>query len=365
MTEPADTAATTAREAREARVRAAFRDQAEWCRKLGSPLTALVSDSLADLLDRSTATGRRVLDWPGERPDAGGDSVPLRLAGGLNGLVRAGRLPALARLYPPAALPEPATFAAALATALKVADAELLPWLDSAPQTNEVGRSVQVFAGLSVIADRVGGPVALYELGASAGLNLACDRYAYRLGGAHYGAAGAALAFKPDWDGAAPPRALVEVIARHGCDLNPPDIADPAARARLAAYVWPDQRERVARFFEAAAIAAAADIHVARADAADWLETTLPLKGTPGVTRVVFHTIARQYFPKTVTDRLDAHMARVAAAATAEAPLAWLAFELDAETGRHTLRLTLWPDGRRATLATGDAHGRAVRWLAG
>ena len=56
--------------AAEARVRAAFRDQAEWCAKLGSPFTALVCATLAAHLDRSTAVGRRVLDWPGERPDA-------------------------------------------------------------------------------------------------------------------------------------------------------------------------------------------------------------------------------------------------------------------------------------------------------
>ncbi|MBP0650232.1 DUF2332 family protein, partial [Mycobacterium tuberculosis] len=113
-----------------------------------------------------------VLDWPGARPDAGGDSVPLRLAGALNGLVRAGRLPALARLYPPTALPDPETFSAALLAAIREADADLLPWLESAPQTNEVGRSVQIFAGLSVLAAETGLTLALYELGASAGLNL-------------------------------------------------------------------------------------------------------------------------------------------------------------------------------------------------
>lgn len=359
-----ETASAAGAEAREARVRAAFRDQAEWCAKLGSPLTARVCATLADSLDRTTRTGRRVLDWPGERPDAGGDSVPLRLAGGLNGLVRAGRLPDLATLYPPNPLAAADRFAAALTAAIKAADADLQPWLDHAPQTNEVGRSAQLFAGLSVIADRVGGAVALYELGASAGLNLACDRYAYRFAGQSYGAADAALTLAPTWDGAAPPKTAVTVVARHGCDLNPADIADPAARDRLAAYIWPDQSERVARFFAAAQLAAAAGIRVDRADAAEWLEATLPLVGTPGITRVVTHTIARQYFPKAVTARIDAHIGRAAALARPETPLAWLGFELDPETQRHTLRLTLWPDGRRHTLATGDAHGRAMRWLA-
>lgn len=360
-----ESAAVLTAEAREARVRDAFRDQAAWCRKLGSAFTALVCDTLAETLDRSTAVGRRVLDWPGDRPDSGGDSVPLRFAGGLNGLVRSGRLPNLGRFYPPAPLPDEASFTGALVAALRAADRDLLPWLDSAPQTNEVGRSNQVFAGLSVISGETKCAIALYELGASAGLNLACDRYAYRFAGADYGAAGAALTFSPTWEGAAPPAAPVNVVDRQGCDLNPMDIADPAARARLAAYIWPDQTERVTRFFKAAEIAAAAGIRVTRADAGAWLEATLPLAGTPGVARVVFHTIARQYFPAAVTERVDAHLYRVAALARPEAPLAWLGFELDPETQRHTLRLTLWPDGRRMTLATGDAHGRSVRWLAG
>jgi hypothetical protein len=350
--------------AAETRVRAAFRDQAEWCRKLGSPLTALVVATLAERLDRSTATGRAVLDWPGARPDAGGDSVPLRLAGALNGLVRAGRLPDLARFYPPAPLPDAAAFGDALVAAIADADAELLPWLANAPQTNEVGRSVQVFAGLSTLAAAVGPRLALYELGASAGLNLACDRYAYVFAGRDYGAAGSALRFTPTWEGGAPPAATVEVVARHGCDLAPKVIADPADRARLAAYIWPDQTRRLDRFFAAAAIATETGIRVEAADAADWIARTLPVAGTAGVTRVVFHTVARQYFPDAVTARIDAHVAEAAAAATPATPLAWLGFELDPETRRHTLTLTVWPDGRRRVLSTGDAHGHGVVWLA-
>ncbi len=68
---------------------AAFRQQAVWCRQLGSPLTGLLMDVLAERLDHSTAVGRRVLDWPG-RPAAGNDAVPLRLAGGLHALMAPG-----------------------------------------------------------------------------------------------------------------------------------------------------------------------------------------------------------------------------------------------------------------------------------
>ena len=52
-------------------------------------------------------------------------------------------------------------------------------------QTNECGRSAVIVAGLAWVAGRVGEPLALLDVGASAGLNLLCDQYRI-----DYGAAG-------------------------------------------------------------------------------------------------------------------------------------------------------------------------------
>ena len=84
----------------ETAVREAFASQAEACAERGPPFTGMLCEALGRSLDRSTEVGQRVLDWPG-RPDARGDSVPLRLAGGLHALVRRGRLPRLAALPAP------------------------------------------------------------------------------------------------------------------------------------------------------------------------------------------------------------------------------------------------------------------------
>ena len=121
----------TSPEDSEARVRAAFRSQAEWCRTLGSPLTSLLCVLAADRLDRSTSVGEAILSWQGD-PDAKADSVPLRFAGALNGLVRKGRLPALARLYPPNPLPDGEALWAAVAKALTTSGPEIEPGLDLA-----------------------------------------------------------------------------------------------------------------------------------------------------------------------------------------------------------------------------------------
>jgi hypothetical protein len=341
----------------EADVRTVFGKQADWCRRLDAPLMGRVCDTLARVLDDSTATGRAVLDWPG---DGFADALPMRLTGGLNALARRGDLPALAACYPPNPAPTDAALAAALADGLR--DDRLLEWLASAPQTNEVARSGVLMPGLLVIAQMTGLPLALFELGASAGLNLRLDDYGYVLGGQRFDRADAPLTLAPRWDGPPPPAAPLKVVARRGVDLNPLDLGDPATRERLLAFVWPEQAERVQRLEAAIAAFIADPVGLDRGDAADWVESVIAPH--EGVATVVFHSIAYQYFPASTRARIAAHMARMGAAATAAAPLAWLRFELDdASAGAPpTLRLTLWPGGEYL-LARTHPHGAVVHWL--
>jgi hypothetical protein len=222
----------------ETTVRDAFAAQAKTCSQRGSPFTGLLCEALGGILDHSTEVGRRVLGWSG-RPDARGDSVPLRLAAGLHALVRRGRLPRLATLYPPHPPSDRETLETVLAEALAEAEADLLPWLDRPPQTNEPMRSGPLMAGLLVIAAEAGGlSFALHELGASAGLVLALDRYEHRLGGATAGTQGAQVRIDPAWDGGAPPAtAPVRVARRRGCDLDPLDVTSAIDRGQPPADV--------------------------------------------------------------------------------------------------------------------------------
>lgn len=346
----------------EARVRAAFRAQAEWCRLLGSPFTSLLCALAAERLDRSTPVGEAILSWPGD-PDAKADSVPLRFAGALNGLVRKGRLPELARLYPPNPLPDGEALWTAIAKALTTAGPDIEPWLDQPPQTNEVARSSILYAGLCWLWAHFPLPMRLYEVGASAGLNLNLDRYAYRFGEDVFGAMGAALFLTPDWEGVSPPNLTPRVTERAGCDLSPLDATAPKDRERLLAYVWPDQAQRVKRLNAAFAIAQHHPVKVERADAAAWVEKKIGATPAWGEMQVLFHSIAFQYFPKASQERIAAHMERAGAAATRDAPLAWMRFEVDPELEKaFSLRIRVWP-GEDHLLATGDAHGRWVKWI--
>jgi hypothetical protein len=346
--------------ATEADVRAAFARQAYWAEKLDSPFMVRLCTLLGERLDRDTEVGRRVLDWPGTA-DSFADALPLRLTGGLHALVRRGDAPGLAACYPPNSLPDDDLFWAALRPVL--AEPDLLLWLDGAPQTNEVGRSAVLMSGLMVVADLFPQPVELLELGASAGLNLMLDRYGYGLGGVLAGDPGSPLQLRPEWQGPPPPDAPVTVARRRGVDLKPLDARRDGDR--LLAYVWPDHEQRLAQLEAALATAAQDPPQIEAGDAGVWTEARLAEPQPAGVTRVVLHSIAFQYFPEAAKARIAAAVERAAAAATLAAPLAWLRYEHDRGDERITLRLRAWPGEEERLLAYCHPHGSRVRWLWG
>jgi hypothetical protein len=267
--------------------------------------------------------------------------------------VRQGEAPELAALYPPNPLPDEAVLAATLRPVLALGD--LLPWLDSAPQTNEVGRSAVLMAGLLVAADGLKRPLHLLELGASAGLNLILDRYAYDLGGMEAGDPDSPLRLVPDWKGPPPPAARVAVASRRGVDLRP--ARDPQ---RLLAYVWPDQPRRLEQAEKAIALLAADPAQVDEGDAAEWLERPLAGPAPEGAARIVMHSVAYQYFPPETQARVTAAIE----AAGKREPLGWLRMEKRPEDERFSLRLRLWPGGEDRLLAWIHPHGSSISWLA-
>ena len=347
----------------ETAVRKAFADQARWCAKLGSPFTSALCQVIGEEIDRDTAVGRRVLGHSGP-PDALGDALPLRLAGALHALVRAGDVEALAALYPPNPMPAASDLWREVDEILRTHEATLQAWLEQPPQTNEVARSTLLMAGLCVVVEQWDLPVRLFELGASAGLNMQLDRYGYRYGDAAFGPGDSGLVFTPDWQGKPPPRADVKIISRRGVDINPLNAGRTEERDRLMAYVWPDQRERMARMEAALAIASEDPPTVDRGDAAAWLEQMIAGDAKPGSVRVVMHSIAEQYFPAETRDHIAATMSAAGAKATPETPLCWLRFEIDPEfRGTPTLRLITWPDGAERLLAKSHPHCTWVEWL--
>ena len=230
-----------------------FAKQADACRSLGSAFNASVCDLLRERLTADSAFGRRIRDWPGNPVE---DALALRACGGLHALSRSGRCPELTAAYPPALATAP-TLWPAVAAAIARHDSFLTDYLDSPPQTNEVSRSGMLLGGCLTIARDLGLPLAIYEIGSSAGLNLGFDGYRYDLGVGAWGPPASDVRIVSRWDGSAPLDAPLSIVHREGCDRNPLDPAAAADRDRLLSYIWPDQSDRLDRI--AAALQAAAD----------------------------------------------------------------------------------------------------------
>lgn len=340
-------------------MRTHFQTQADACRRLGSEFTANLLAGLGQELTSDTETGKMILDWPGPPEGFFNDAVALRLAGGLNALVRSGKTPNLAAFYPPTKKPNTAPLIQQALKTINQADKVLVDWMRSAPQTNEVARSSVLYPGLMTIAKLTGLSLTLWELGASAGLNLIPDHYSYNLGGAQFGKKGASVHLAPDWQGPEPSGRAPEIAGRFGCDLNPLDVQNLSDMTRLQAYIWPDQPTRLDRIDAAIKLAQKTPPCLTQADAAPWVEQHLAKPPIAGQTRVLMHSIAFQYFPKATQIRITDAMETAGESTTDETPLAWLSFEFQKEA---VLTLRLWPGGVTHQLATADPHVKSVRW---
>ncbi|MEH3159005.1 MAG: DUF2332 domain-containing protein [Sphingomonas taxi] len=337
----------------EATNRGAFRIQQHYCAHNAAPIYAAINAALAEGLTRETRTGARVLDWPGEPTR---DAVPLRLIGGLHALVLAGAAPALAEVFA-GRVTDPAAIGAVLADTLRDHDEALYPWLDGPPQTNEPGRSGALMAGLLAVAARFGPRLEILEIGSSAGLNLLIDRYRIDLGGTVVGPADAGVTIVPDWRGPPPPAVDLRIESVRGCDVAPMDATDPAVERRLAAYIWAEAPERLARVRGAIAMLRERPVDLVAADAADWVEARLAEPQAEGMVRVLMHSVVWQYLPEPVAERIRVAMAAAGARADAARPLAWVAMEPDRSLGHQAIRVRGWPgDTGWQVIATAHAH---------
>ncbi len=337
----------------------AFHRQARSCRALGASFTGDLVEALADELRRGGPLSEVLPSWP---RDAWADAVPLRLFGALRALALRGDSP-LSALYPPrAATLDRAALVRELNAALAADRGYFAAMLQQPPQTNEIGRSAVLLGGFSEIARCTRKPLALLEIGASAGLNLRWDRYRYELGSVGWGDPASPVRIASQWRGKLPALAqTIEVASRAGCDTAPMDPRSAEDRRRLKAYVWPEQSERVDRLDAALRLACTDDIDVERADAAQWLGQQLAER-RPGVATVVYHSIVWQYLAAATKDKARASIEEAGERATVDAPLAWLALEFEVDGQPAELSLTHWPGGVRRRLATAHPHGASVDW---
>ncbi|MFM9865712.1 MAG: DUF2332 domain-containing protein [Micropepsaceae bacterium] len=336
--------------------------QIMWCQQNGAPFTAQVLQAIRENLTGGGSLAALMTPWPGN-PLA--DALVLRATGALHLMVRTNRAPKLAAFYPGHGDKpwDPAAAGRVIENAVATHRAFVQDILSGPPQTNETGRAAVLMPGYAEIARRTGLPLSILEIGASAGLNLLWDRFAYRYGDRFIGDANAPVTIEAEWRG---PWCNVErlptVVAKRGCDQAPIDLGRPGAADRLIAYVWPEQKARLARVEAAIALAGREKPPLEKADAGEWLERQLAAQ-VPGAATVVAHTIVWQYIAKETRQRIEALLKATGERATKAAPLAWLTLEQFAADQLPEVRLTLWPGGQTQKIATAHPHGAWIEWL--
>jgi hypothetical protein len=228
-------------------------------------------------------------------------------------------------------------------------------------QTNEAGRCGTLLPALAALP----GPLALIEVGASAGLCLYPDRFHYQYGSAEVGPR-SGVDLPIETSGPVPvPSDVPKVIWRAGVDLNPLDVADPDDMRWLESLVWPEQTERLTRLRAAVAIAAEDPPLLLSGDLNDRIEELVAIAPSDA-TVVVFHTSVLAYVDPDGQARFAEQMARLPVRwVSNETPrvfpqIAALAPPPPASLSRTLNLLAL--DGRPLAYAT--PHGQLLHWIA-
>lgn len=190
--------------------------------------------------------------------------------------------------------------------------------------TNEVGRSAVIGPALTAVAQRLGAPLGLVDVGCSAGLNLFCDRYLL-----DYGARGttgpldAGVRIESGIVGGDAPiaRQLPEIRSRVGLDRDPMDLSVDDNARWLLACIWPDTG-RLPRARTAIAAAQSTPPDLVRGDAVDDLAAVV--LGLPAdATAVVVTTWVLAYLPPSRRIAFSETLAVV----SRTRPIAWVSAE--------------------------------------
>jgi hypothetical protein len=241
-------------------------------------------------------------------------------------------------------------------------------------QTNEPRRCSALVPALQFIAQSTRGrPLALIEIGASAGLNLLLDRYGYDYGsGLRCGDPASPVQISCQLRGTRrppipdPSRSLFPLAARIGIDVAPVDVRDHEQALWLQALVWPDEKGRADLLDQALELARADPPRVLGGDALERLPEALAAVGPQALPCVVDFFTLQQLEPEArarLTDLLAGW------ADESGRQLFHVSIEGGPQHGPPQLKLASTTDGLNPEaarlLAHCDRHGAWLEWLAG
>ena len=239
--------------------------------------------------------------------------------------------------------------------------ARLIPLLETRiTQTNEVGRCSFLLPAFTSVHQSAGGqPLAVIDVGCSAGLHLRWDRYHYDYGGVQAGDPHAHVSLTCELRGRRMPplpQRFPECRYRLGIDLNPVDLTNPIERRWFDALIWPEHAGR--RRLASAAIDELLNDppRIVKGDAVDVLEPELE-KVPSDATLIVYNSAA--LCQGGAAD--EAAIAKILTAFSLRRPSHWLHCE------NEEVRLRSLDGGHMTDtrLANKDGHGRWLEWLNG
>ncbi len=224
-------------------------------------------------------------------------------------------------------------------------------------QTNEAARCALFLPVLAALPQ----PLALLEVGASAGLTLLPDAYSYDYEG-HIvtGLDIEAPTLTCRALGPVPlPRQVPQVVWREGIDLNPLDVNDEDDVAWLSCLVWPGEAGRAERLESAVKAARRWRPEIHRGDLLDDL-APVAARAPHGATLVVYHSGVLAY--------VDEPKRRAFGAAVAGLGAVWISNETAGvlpgiAVGLSPADFVLVRDGREL-VARADPHATWMEWLA-
>ena len=230
-------------------------------------------------------------------------------------------------------------------------------------QTNEPARCALLLPVLASLPQ----PLALLEVGTSAGLCLLPDRYGYdygdgrRLGAPALDGAGPVFGCAVN-EGAPVPAALPRVVWRAGLDLAPIDVTDDESVSWLESLIWPGEGDRLALLRAAVRVARKDPPRIVRGDLRHDLPA-LAQEAPAGATLVVFHTAVLGYVHDPADRRRFAEtVGGLDARWIANEPPGVVELELPPRPGRTPGgEIVLSLDGE--PLAWADPHGAWLQWV--
>ncbi|WP_456275244.1 DUF2332 domain-containing protein [Bacillus sp. AK128] len=166
-------------------------------------------------------------------------------------------------------------------------------------QTNEVRRCTYLYPSFCHIYSIINKPLALIEIGTSAGFQLLWDKYRYRYGTDHvYGNKDAMLELTADIKGDISP-ALFPVSPpvglRIGVDLHLNDVRNNEDFLWLKALIWPEHAERIRLLEQAASCIKETPVNLIEGDGIDLL-SKIAAEIPSEYTICIFHThVANQF----------------------------------------------------------------------